>query len=560
MKAIYSIAAATVLFAGCNSLKNSGTVTATTKEVTQDTLQFWYHKDLQEDKVPGISLDKWYRENTKKPQGNVIVAVVDTQLDTQHDEFAGQIWTNTKEIPNNTIDDDANGYIDDVHGWSFLGTKNGPVQWGNSEYVRIVKNREAAFKDKKETDIPTKDVAAYKEYKRAVTSLEKDEAYYKNWLRSMKYLVAVYPIAKDSLKSYFPNEDYTSQQVDSLYNKHKKNDKTYWQHRDDNDRDLTALLYTMKMHLDHKRSFSDLQAVETYVEATLDKNLNLAYDERVVLGDNPQKLEKGYGNNKVSSTVNGVMSIEGHSSKVSGVIAANRDNKKGIKGFSQNIKIMPLHICTNADEHDKDIAMAIRYAVDNGAKVINMSFGKEFSLHKEWVDEALKYAESKEVLVVHSAGNSSLNTDETPAYPNDYSYDGLPEVSTNFITVGSVTAKADSTLVSAFSNYGKQNVDLFAPGDKIYTTFAGNSYDYDSGTSLAAPMVSGTAALLWMYYPNLTMKEVKQIILVSGTAYDLEVILPGTKDKKVHFSELSKTGRVLNVYNAMKLAEKVSKK
>jgi cell wall-associated protease len=562
MKSIYCTAALVLLVMSCTALKKSDTkiVKATLKEPGTDPAQYWYHQDLDVDSIPGTSLDKWYNENTKTPMGkSIIVAVIDTQLDLEHEDFAGQIWTNKNEIPNNNIDDDANGYTDDIHGWSFLGTKNGPVQWGNFEYTRVVKKGNEAFKNKTETDIPAKEVQAYKEYKRALAIHDKNTAYYKNWLKSMDYGVAVYPQAKDALKKFFPKEDYTYEQLDSLYKIHKSNDKTYRQRRDDNDRDLGALIYNMMLNVESKAGLNELKAEQAYVDSTLNKLLNIAYDDRKLIGDNPEVLEKGYGNNKVSSTVNSKVSIEGHSSKVSGVIAANRINNKGIKGFSQNIKIMPLHICTNADEHDKDIALAIRYAVDNGAKVINMSFGKEFSLHKEWVDEALKYAESKEVLVIHAAGNNGFNSDEKPLYPSDYSYDGLPEVCTNFISVGSISKRIDSTLVSRFSNYGKQTVDLFAPGDEIYTTEAGNVYGYDSGTSLAAPMVSGAAALIWSHYPKLTMKEVKQIILDSGTAYHMEVIVPGTKDKKVPFSELSKTGRALNVYNAMKMAEKLNR-
>jgi cell wall-associated protease len=182
-------------------------------------------------------------------------------------------------------------------------------------------------------------------------------------------------------------------------------------------------------------------------------------------------------------------------------------------------------------------------------------------LYKELVIEAVKYAMKNNVLIVHSAGNNKFNIDENPYYPSDIEFqEDAIEFADNFINVGASTAKADSTLVASFSNYGKKNVDLFAPGDKIYTTTAGNSYAYDSGTSLAAPMVSGTAALIWSYYPKLSAKEVKEIILESGTAYDMEVLIPGGEGKKAKFSELSKSGKVLNVYNAMQLAEKVSKK
>jgi cell wall-associated protease len=295
------------------------------------------------------------------------------------------------------------------------------------------------------------------------------------------------------------------------------------------------------------------------LDSIVNRRLNIDYDERKFIGDNPNILEKGYGNNKVCATIAGIRSMKGHSTKVSGIIAANRNNNIGIKGFSDYIQIMPLAISYSGDEHDKDIAMAIRYAVDNGAKVINMSFGKEFSLHKEWVDEAFKYAEVHNVLLVHASGNDGVNIDENIFYPSDVNYNSTVEVSNNLITVGSISERFDKTFVSRFSNYGKQNVDIFAPGEKIYTTAENNKYDFDSGTSLATPMVSGTAALIWLYYPKLTAAQVKQIILDSGVSYDMEVIVPGTKDKKVKFSELSKSGKVVNVYNALLMAGKVRK-
>jgi cell wall-associated protease len=223
---------------------------------------------------------------------------------------------------------------------------------------------------------------------------------------------------------------------------------------------------------------------------------------------------------------------------------------------------MPLSISASGDEYDKDIAMAIYYAVDNGAKIINMSFGKEFSLKQEWVSEAFKYAEKNNVLLVHGSGNNRFNVDENPYYPSDidYLHDTKKELVSNFINVGSISKRTDSTMVSPFSDYGKQNVDLFAPGEEIYVAKPNNEYGYDSGTSLAAPMVSGTAALIWLYYPKLTVQEVKNIILESGGTIDKMVIKPGTKDEMVPFSELSKTGKILNTYNAMKMAEEVSKK
>lgn len=551
---------------GCQTFKKpveSISKSMLVNKVNSTKMRTWHHKDYLKDSIPGISLDKWYSENKKTSKSkNIIVAVIDTQIDLKHEDLQGQIWTNPYEIPENGIDDDHNGYIDDINGWSFTGDKNeGYVVWANFEYVRLVRDWNPKFKEKIESEIDPLELFNYKEYHRALNMLNEKEKFYKNWLKSLKYDVATYKLAQDTLKHFFPKEDYKVQQLDSMYKKYKINDKTYKQRRNDSDTDLGSLIINMKENLEmNLTTYKDIIDQETQLDSVVQKNVNINYNERTAIGDNPNVLGKGYGNNNVSNNKTGYRTIQDHSTKVSGIIAANRENNIGIKGIVQNVKIMPLNISPSGDEHDKDITMAIRYAVDNGAKVINMSFGKEFSLHKDWVFEAFKYAEEHNVLLVHVAGNDGFDVDEIPYYPSDVAYDGSTEVCGNFINVGSISSRLDSTFVSAFSNYGKQNVDLFAPGEEIYTTTSGNSYLSDSGTSLAGPMVSGTAALIWSYYPKLTVQELKQIILDSGTAYDIEVIVPGTKDKKVLFSELSKSGKVLNVYNAMQMAEKMSKK
>lgn len=565
MKPIYTFFLFVLFFISCKSLEKlttSSSKLTSKEEFTAFALQTWYQKDFKQDSIPGISLSKWYNQNKKKQKiKSVIVAVIDTQIDLKHEDLQGQFWTNKNEIPNNAIDDDHNGYIDDSNGWSFTGTKSGGyVVWANFEYVRLVREWDSLFKSKTQSQIATRDVFNYKEYIRAVTMLEKQNKHYKNWLKSLNHNVAIYPLVCDTLKHFFPKEDYTYQQLDSMYKKYKINNKTYNQRRDNNDKDLGALIDYMMANLEvNVKTLDDIKNNKTQIDSVVNKSLNINFDERTFISDNPKLLEKGYGNNNVSNNKAGHRPIQDHATKVSGIIAANRENNLGIKGIAQNVKIMPLNISPSGDEHDKDIAMAIRYAVDNGAKVINMSFGKEFSLHKEWVFEAFKYAEKHNVLLVHIAGNDSFNVDENPYFPSDVAYDGSNEVCGNFINVGSVSSKLDSSFVSGFSNYGKQNVDLFAPGDQIYTTSAGNNYVSDSGTSLAGPMVSGTAALIWSHYPKLTATQVKQIILDSGTAYAIEVLVPGGEGKKVKFSELSKSGKVLNVYDAMELAKKVSK-
>jgi cell wall-associated protease len=247
-----------------------------------------------------------------------------------------------------------------------------------------------------------------------------------------------------------------------------------------------------------------------------------------------------------------------HATQVSGLIAGNRKNDIGIKGFSDAIKIMPVvMVAAGGSEHDKDVALAIRYAVDNGARVINMSFGKTLSLHEDWVIDAIKYAEKKDVLLIGGAGNDAESIDIVSNYPLDYNEDTGKEFCSNFISVGATTSIPNENFLASFTDYGKKNVDIFAPGQDLYTTDATRGYVRNRGTSLACAITSGTAALIRSYYPKLTAPQVKQIILDSGVSYDIEVIVPGTKDKKVKFSELSKSGKVVNVYNAMVMASRI---
>ncbi|MBB1192413.1 peptidase S8 [Flavobacterium sp. SOK18b] len=549
-------------FVNCFSQEN--TTSSNLLTTKQDgLLNNWFQKDELQDSIPGISLDKWYKQNKKVSKAKeIIVAVIDTKIDLKHEDLQNQIWINTKEIANNGVDDDGNGYVDDRNGWNFLGYKNGgSVVWNRYEFVRIVDEWGSLFKDKTESEIVIQEKHKYLEFKRAHKLLDDENKFYKNWLKSLRHHVDVFPLVKDTLKHFFPQEDYTYQQLDSLYNKYKINDKSYGKRRNDNDKDLGALIFYMMVSLEvGQRTFEDIKQQEMLLDSIVNKSLSIEYKDRGLNEDQQKFLKKVSGNNNVNTTVFFKSLEENHSTMVSGIIGANRSNSIGIKGIAQDVKIMPIVISSHGDEHDNDIAAAIRYAVDNGAKVINMSFGKEFSLHKKWVIDAYKYAEKHNVLLVHAAGNNGFNVDENPYYPSDVDYENPDEVVENFITVGSISQKIDSNFVSEFSNYGKKNLDLFAPGDKIYTATAGNSYAYDSGTSLAAPMVSGTAALIWSYFPKLTAKEVKQIILESGTAYEIEVLIPGGEGKKAKFSELSKSGKVLNVYKAMELAEKVSKK
>jgi len=246
-----------------------------------------------------------------------------------------------------------------------------------------------------------------------------------------------------------------------------------------------------------------------------------------------------------------------HGTHVAGIIAAVRNNGLGIDGIADNVRILPLRAVPNGDEHDKDVALAIRYAVDQGASIINMSFGKGLSPQKNWVDEAIAYAASKNVLLVHAAGNDAAFLDTVPQYPTPFLNNGT--IAPNFITVG---ASSDNSikggLIADFTNYGRQTVDVMAPGVKIYATVpTGNKYAFLQGTSMAAPVVSGIAAMLRSYFPQLTAVEIKQVIEQSvDTRYsDRPYPKPGgEKKEKMTLREACKTGGVVNAYNAVQLA------
>jgi subtilisin family serine protease len=285
----------------------------------------------------------------------------------------------------------------------------------------------------------------------------------------------------------------------------------------------------------------------------------LKKDYRGVLGDNPQDItDVVYGDNKTGHSVK----KEAHGTHVSGIIGAIRNNDKGMNGVANHVRIMAVRAVPDGDEYDKDVALGIRYAVDNGAKVINTSFGKGYSPNTQWVWDAIKYAAEHDVLIVNAAGNDGKNIDVEKTYPND-SKDLITEISDNVLTIGAMSSNYNEKLPASFSNYGKINVDIFAPGVKIYSTTPENGYAKFSGTSMAAPSTVGVAAMIRSYYPKLSASQVKHIIMNSGTKIDFEVIKPGStsrenpKGELVPFSELSVSGRVVNAYNAIRMADRM---
>lgn len=508
------------------------------KVLSIDDVNNWYLKDVINDSLPGISYYRAKDSLLKNRRGvQVVVALIDSEVDVNHKDLNGSIWINNDEIPNNGIDDDKNGYIDDINGWNFLGNKKlENANFTSYSYLRVIRKYQDLFSHKIESEVSSSDSINYNNYKRAIFKYnqrkafaEKDTAYANMLLSS---LANVHKI----LTPYFKNSNFSLSKLDSLKQQHLKN------------KELQRSILIKSNFIKYGYSYEFMTNYKIKASERIKKLLNLKFNEREIQGDDPEDInDVYYGNNKIDGNLN----LFHHGTELAGVISSLEYNR---------IKIMPVVISPQGDEHDKDIAVAIKYAVDNGAKVINLSFGKEFSLNIDWVFNALKYAESKNVLVVSSSGNSSYNLNKkNDYYPNDNYYNGK-EVSDNFLLVGSITKNLNKKFKANSSNYGNIDVDIFAPGQKISTLIPGDKSKMDSGTSLASALTSGVAAIIYSYYPNLKASDVKKIIIDSGLKYNLEVEIreKGVK-KSVNFSTLSKSGRVVNVYNALLEAEKYKK-
>ncbi|MFD0834781.1 S8 family peptidase [Mariniflexile aquimaris] len=521
-----------VLFSGCGGtaailstpIENIDSTPLKISELTEAEKHNWGHLDLVKDTIPGMSVDKAYAEIIKNRKGaTVIVGVIDSGIDIDHEDLNDVLWTNKGEIPNNGIDDDKNGYVDDVHGWNFLG--DGYDE--QLEYVRILASGDTSNPDYE---------AAQKLY----------DVEYQKWLGRKTQYDQIYMQLTNTdelLAKHLGKKDYTKAEVNAIKSE---------------DADLNKAVQIAKyMYSNGMDSLADaIKEINEGLESInerLNYNLNKSFKGRVN-GDDPEDLStKFYGNGNVKP----VKKSESHGTHVAGIIAAERNNGKGANGVANNVQIMSVRAVPNGDEYDKDVALAIRYAVDNGAKIINGSFGKSFSPHSDWVREAIAYAAEKDVLFVHAAGNDSNNVDVEPNFPDD-NINGV-EISDTYIRVGALEPKYGSNMVASFSNYGKANVDVFAPGAKVYSTTPENEYDTKGGTSMAAPAVAGVAALIRSYYPKLSAAQVKQIIMNSGLPVKTKVIVGGDTNNVKPFADLCKSERIVNAYNALIMADQMSK-
>ena len=505
-------------------------------QVDKDVLN-WYNNSSA-----GMKTEKAYKKLKKRTSTTVIVAVIDSGIDIEHEDLKGKIWVNADEIPGNGIDDDNNGYIDDVHGWNFLGNPSGVnQQHANLEKTRIYKKLRDKYERLEASQVKSEDKAEYELYLKVKQDVLSQRAEYEQYVQGMSQLPMIMPMVPGMVSNAIGKSDYTLEDL-------KK-----WKPEDPQMQQIKQLAVAMKSgELSEEIIAEQIQSLQ----GLLDYGLNDKYDDRMHIGDNPADFKDvRYGNNDVE----GPDAL--HGTHVGGIIGSIRGNGLGGDGVADNVVLMSLRAVPDGDEQDKDIALAIRYAVDNGAHVINMSFGKGYSPFQKEVYEAMKYADSKGVLLVHAAGNDAANLDKDDNFPTSM-YSFQTEKLPLYLTIGASTRNAKGKLAADFSNYGQTKVDVFAPGHDIWNAVPQSAYKKLNGTSMAAPMVSGVAALLKSYFPALTMNEITTIMLKSATPYKGKMnTLPGAEEN-VDFAKLSVTGAVINVDAAVKMclaAEKVKK-
>lgn len=533
------------IFAGMSTLVAPASYGQTS---TAPTPKGWHLLDREADGVYGISLEKAYNTLLKdrKPRKKIVVAVIDSGVDTAHEDLKPVLWTNPGERPGNGIDDDGNGYVDDVHGWNFIGGPDGRnVGKDSYEAARVYYAYKKRFGGNTDTStLSPEEKAQYGLYTKAKDQIEsqaKEAAMYVMFLSS---IVEKLPAADSVLKIAMEKPLYTGNDLSAFKPKTPEASKA---------RGVMMGLFqqTQQMEMTNRTLIDEVVGFYEGEKAKVDAAQKEPRDYRgEVVKDRYDDIEdRRYGNTDIMA------SDPSHGTHVSGIIAALRDNGIGMKGVTDNVSIMVIRAVPDGDEHDKDIANAIRYAVDNGAWVVNMSFGKSFSPRKAWVDEAVRYAESKDVLLVHAAGNDAKNIDIEDNFPNNRYGDDKSRTARNWITVGA-SGPTLKELTASFSNYGK-DVDVFSPGVEIYSTLpGGDQYGNQQGTSMASPVTAGIAALILSHYPELSAVQVKDVIERSVTKVTTQVTKPGTEEP-VALSDISKTGGIVNAYEALKLAATV---
>lgn len=508
----------------------------------------WHVLDYQTDHVYGISVEKAYQELLKgKTSKTVVVAVLDSGIDTLHEDLKPVLWHNPHEI-NNGLDNDRNGYKEDVYGWNFIGNSKD----ANKNLVKDSQEDQRVYFKYKERFSVIKSTNQLKKSERALynlwlqskksiqRNLDKKLAFYVNWFKEYKVCNSFF--SKELVKAEYTVSDIYNYQATNPEGKEMKIKYL-------NLLKGAQLSYNNnQVYILASRSYNNTKANVKFPEIAPQ---NLRDD---ITGDDYSNLKDcRYGNNNVRAE----KCV--HGTHVAGIIGAMRNNGIGMDGIADNVKIMTVRVAPDGDEHDKDVALGIRYAVDNGAQIINISIGKTISPERKWVEDAIRYAEKKDVLIVKASGNEGVDIDSLMMFPTAFYRNG--KRASNVITVGANTPNQETNgLIAPFSNYGKSSVDVFAPGFKIYSTVQGiNTYEAMNGTSMAAPVVTGLAALIKSYFPKLSAVQIKQIIEKSAVKIETPVNKPGT-DEQISMSRLCRTGGIVNAYNAIKLAEITTKR
>ncbi len=497
----------------------------------QEPANDWYFGEFNKKKLSGIGLEEAMTLVEGMEAENIIVAVIDAGVDVYHPDLQGQLWINQDEIAENGIDDDNNGYVDDVYGWNFIGGKDSSVGFDTYELTR----QYVSLKEKYGLT--------------SATSIE-DEQEYQRYLAIREEFNKQRNEAKQYFE-FFKQVQLGILSLEKVYGENISLSNLENHQSGTRNEELARLMFfvtaqEMKDGYDYKEVKTGFDDAYDHYDYLFNYGYNPAFDPRNIVGDDYENVrEKYYGNNVVYYGED----FSSHGTLVAGIIAANRLNDEGASGICQNAKIMSLRAVPNGDERDKDIANAIYYAVDNGAKVINMSFGKAYAHDLQAVKDAIAYAKQHQVLLIHGAGNEAENIDKTDNFPNDFE----GEYQSIWLEVGASSWEKSPYMLARFSNYGNESVDLFAPGVSIYSTMPEKEYDTSDGTSMASPVVAGIAALIWSYFPEYSAEEIRDILIHSSVDIKCKQKIPGSK-KKAKVAILSTTGGMVNAAAAMQLA------
>jgi len=514
-------------------------------KMQDNDLKTWYHKDFSTTNVYGVNTNNAYKflESKGLKPRTVVVGVLDSGVEVDHPGLINNMWKNPNEIPNNGIDDDKNGYVDDIYGWNFIGGKTADVDADNLEVTRMVKKYQPIFegtdsaKNRANQAKMPEEYAMYQKSKKLFDEKGSEaKQYYQyfsgfnNAIPSIIKTLNGKTLTKANLAAIKPasQEDSRNLQIlNSLVQDAENIGKT--------PKEVEELLR------------KEVDGALKHYESQATKHYNLDFDPRKeIVGDNYDNYnEKHYGNNHYEGP------DASHGTHVSGIIAGLPHGNEAQYGVAHKVaKIMTVRAVPDGDERDKDVANAIRYAVDNGAKILNMSFGKAVSPGKKYVWDAMKYAEKKGVLLVKAAGNDNQNIGENEYFPTNFmkQSDEKPFVS-NMIVVGASTNN-NQNLRARFSNYNGKMVDVFAPGQEIYSTVPDAKYEYLQGTSMASPVVAGAAAVLWAYMPSLTPQQIKEALVktVNKSTVNANV------DSNANFDQISVAGGVIDLYKAAQYA------